>query len=570
MLHEQQHPIGMTNETVWYFAIGSMINPVSCAARDMFPKDSKPAELLDHHLYFFGEIGIAEALPREGSTFHGVAHLMDFETMERLDSIEIGYIRVEATAKFYDGSEIQVQVYSRSQDIERSPIIDKPPGERYIEIIVSGCHFHGVDQNYIDSLKTLDMIPRPTPDEFLTHGTLTDDLPLMTKEDISEIISTQGRIIWTFQSKVFEFTLEDKTCKAWIEMVNLIKTMGFEGEVMISKIAYDPKYGVLNSLDECTREHSAYREDGFVRYMTMSKLIEHWKVIGRYSDQVYRKETNGDLLWYFAIGSMIHPMSCQGRNVIPKESKPAVLMDYRLYFFGPAGVAEALPAPGQSFHGVAHLVDTSTMERLDSFEIGYIRAHGIARSYDGVEFKVQCYSRPLDVHRGPDIDKNPTERYLDIIASGCEHHGVLQQHVDFLRSLDKQPRPKPIEFLTLGELSGEMISMSATDVQTAMASGERILVTVNGKVFELTCDKSDRIWNIMANGPFQALGTFESEVVLSQTLFDPLYGICLNLEDVTREHSAYIEDMHARFSFVQGRPTPWKVVAKYADQKYKD
>lgn len=274
-------------------------------------------------------------------------------------------------------------------------------------------------------------------------------------------------------------------------------------------------------------------------------------------------------LWYFAIGSMTHPMSCKGRNIVPQESKPALLLEYRLHFFGPTGIAEALPAPGHSFHGVAHLVDKETMDRLDTFEIGYTRVTGTAKAYDGTEISVQCYSRPLEEKRGPEIDKNPTERYIDIIASGCEHFGVEQEHIKFLKSMERQARPKPHRFQKLGEISDDLPSMTRADIEAATKNGDRIMVTVNGKVFEVICDKDTKMWNVYAAGPFRSLGTFEAEVALSQALFDPLYGICLSLEDVSREHSAYIEDMQARWP-LPNNERPWKLLAKYADQKYKD
>lgn len=560
----------MSSETLWYFAIGAMINPISCAARNVVPQESRPAELLDHSLYFFGSIGIGEALPDPGASFHGVAHLVDRETMERLDKIERDYIRILATAKFYNGTTVQVQVYSRSQDIERSPAIDKPPGERYVEIIVAGCLHYGVKQEYIDAIKSLDCVRRPTPNEFLTHGTVSDGMPNLTRGDIAEFINNQDRIILTIHSKVFELVMDDTTGKTLNEMTGFTKSMGFEGEISLSKIVYDPKYGIVNSLDECTREHSAYQEDVFVRYITSTNMIDNWKLIGSYADQSY-KEDEEELLWYFAIGSMTHPMSCKGRNITPKESKPAVLIDYRLYFFGSSGVAEAVPAPGNSFHGVAHLLDKTSMERLDSFEIGYIRVPGTAITYDGTELAVQCYSRPAGTERSPKFDKYPTERYLDVIRTGCEYHGVQREHIEFLRRHEKQARPKPHQFLSLGKTNDDMPCMTRTDIRECTENRERIMVTVNGKVFELFChNKESLVWKVMSNGPFQSLGSFESEIVLSQVLFDPFYGVCLSLEDVSREHSAYIEDMHARFSFIQGRPSPWKVIATYADQKYKD
>lgn len=91
-------------ECFYYFAIGSMINPVSLAARKIVPLESKPGILLDHEIYFFSKAGVAEALHKPGKSFHGVLHKVDNDMMDILDKIEASYIRKDATAELYDGS----------------------------------------------------------------------------------------------------------------------------------------------------------------------------------------------------------------------------------------------------------------------------------------------------------------------------------------------------------------------------------------------------------------------------------------------------------------------------------
>lgn len=55
--------------------------------------------------------------------------------------------------KLYDGEIIDAYVYSRSADIERSPLVDKPPAERYLDIMIRGASYYGVQKSYIDFLK---------------------------------------------------------------------------------------------------------------------------------------------------------------------------------------------------------------------------------------------------------------------------------------------------------------------------------------------------------------------------------------------------------------------------------
>ena len=90
-------------ESVWYFAIGSMMNPISLNNRGLFPTVSKPAEILDFEITFFGGEGFACAEIAPGKSFHGVLHLCTAEEMKILDSIEgAEYQRIPSKAKLYD------------------------------------------------------------------------------------------------------------------------------------------------------------------------------------------------------------------------------------------------------------------------------------------------------------------------------------------------------------------------------------------------------------------------------------------------------------------------------------
>ena len=76
---------------VWYFAIGSMTNPVSLETRNLEPFVSIPGEALDYKLYFYGNQGMAEAIPEVGKSFHGVLHKMSPENMVILDKMEADF-----------------------------------------------------------------------------------------------------------------------------------------------------------------------------------------------------------------------------------------------------------------------------------------------------------------------------------------------------------------------------------------------------------------------------------------------------------------------------------------------
>jgi hypothetical protein len=98
----------LATTAVWYFAIGSMINPTSLSARDLMPLASAPAELLDHAIVFGGKGGMASTVQTPGkSGCHGVLHLISAENMAKLDLIEHGYDRVHTVALLYDGRRVE-------------------------------------------------------------------------------------------------------------------------------------------------------------------------------------------------------------------------------------------------------------------------------------------------------------------------------------------------------------------------------------------------------------------------------------------------------------------------------
>ena len=281
----------------WYFAIGSMMNPISLKGRRIEPSESLPGRLLDHRLGFFGPSGMAEAIPEPGSSFHGVVHRVSSDTMERLDKIEgDSYIRVMGTVEFYDGQQAPATVYTRAPDAERSDQLDKPPSERYVEIMLEGCRHHGVDQSHRDWLSSQESIPRPVdvstmrqigPDLSVVLND-RDTYPDYSLEQINEINKddADNRVVMTINSKVVELVASEENQTHMAHMRALVQGFGPNIELSLSKTAYDPKYGVHNSLAECSREESAYRED-MVCQFTESKGRDGWKVIGRFADQLY-------------------------------------------------------------------------------------------------------------------------------------------------------------------------------------------------------------------------------------------------------------------------------------------
>ncbi len=405
------------DSAIWYFAIGAMVNPVSLRNRNIFPLESRPAELLDHNIHFFGSIGVAEAVVEQGASFHGVLHQLDAATMEQLDTIERDYVKKTATARCYDGTLIECLVYCRPHSLSMCPdagadavaadaaaepvivdrvaaeeaeaelssprrsesifrlgprsrslclsdlrvkesgsdgspaskvssvsmlsslpshrrislenidmgsfailpcgldngvgdgdeesssgggsdntptpakhtstCLDQPPLERYVDIMIDGCQHFGVSEEYIEFLRNHESQPRPEPGEFHSFGEPPKGGPTYTLQEVEQCDGRDGRPLRiTFCGRVMECSL-DRNSQDWKEFVEIHEQVGHVGELYISKVAYDPKYGVPERLEDFTQEHANYLEDLMWRYMTFTGLPDAWQPIGLF-DQTYR------------------------------------------------------------------------------------------------------------------------------------------------------------------------------------------------------------------------------------------------------------------------------------------
>lgn len=292
-------------ECLWYFAIGSMMNPISMKNRSLHPRESHPALLSEHRLYFFGKIGVAEAIPDVNSSFHGVVHKMTEREMQQLDKIERDYQRTKATATMYSkadpevdkgtkGETITVYVYTRPEITDRNPTIDFPPSERYIQIMVDGCRHYGVAESHIHYLEQHDSQPRTKPCDFLKIGRVPADLHDLTSfsyDDIHKMVYADNRCVVTMNGRVLEFLPPLPEAEAaWNEFRDVTLKFGVRGEWQLASLVYDPYYGQPCAFSDITREHSGALEDTMCRYLETTKMIQHWHTIGKYKDQVYKEE----------------------------------------------------------------------------------------------------------------------------------------------------------------------------------------------------------------------------------------------------------------------------------------
>jgi len=260
----KQKTTGMTLHN--YFAIGAMLNPVSLRLRNIHPVSSRPAKLPRFRLHFFGEAGMAEALPAEGSCLHGVIHVLSDDEAHRLDVIEAGYDKHYAKAVTYDGTDVEVFVYCRKdENIERGEDHDNPPSERYLQILSEGAEHFGVDPEYINFLQSHPFEPRTKPNEYLSFDLPgpTTEIKTYSKEEIEQADGKDGRpFMASINGKVIRamHSHDELVVQRWVNLgVNHF-------ELVLSKNLYDPQYGEPPTrLEKFTRDHCACIEDFIVR-----------------------------------------------------------------------------------------------------------------------------------------------------------------------------------------------------------------------------------------------------------------------------------------------------------------
>lgn len=164
---------------------------------------------------------------------------------------------------------------------------DQPPLERYLDIMIDGCRHFGVSEEYIDFLRNHESQPRPIPGEFHSFGDPPEDSPTFTLEEVEQCDGRDGRPLRiTFCGRVLECSL-DRNSRDWNEFCDIHEQVGHVGEMYISRVAYDPKYGTPETLKDFTEEHANYLEDLMWRYMTFTGLPDVWHPVGWF-EQTFR------------------------------------------------------------------------------------------------------------------------------------------------------------------------------------------------------------------------------------------------------------------------------------------
>jgi hypothetical protein len=299
-----------------YFAIGSMMNPMSFRGRGLAPIDegrysSVPAKLLNYKIGFFGRLGFAEAVYEEGASMHGVIHYMKPEDMDRLDTIEASYDRAFGTAEVYDrdvGSrmdssclqQVNVTLYIKSAAKAGATVglYEALPQARYVDCLVEGAMHYGVNEEYIDYLENgVGRQPRPDPASYRSFGEVPPYAPTISWEQLLANDGQDGRPLYlAFGNKVLEYQehLWDQGRDKILNMpVDPAKDAtiricggpnGMIGDVALARLQYDPKHGMPESANDVSSEYMALLEHNYYLIMqTMGESHLRWKVIASFA-----------------------------------------------------------------------------------------------------------------------------------------------------------------------------------------------------------------------------------------------------------------------------------------------
>ena len=270
---------------VWYFAIGSMINPISLFLRDLIPLMSYPATCLNHKVVFRGESGMADIEECAEMTFDGVVHLLTDEQMHRLDEIEAIYHRVPITAMNYQHQLQKAYAYQTNMS-------NQPPGvpqERYLDIIIKGCEYYKVRPEYVERLRTdQPVVPRKKPEDFRSFTDIPENV-FFTLEELQRHNGEDPSLpIWvSLNGKILEYAglpPTDHPDYAFQQRLYPLIRQKFAGREVVGLMAknlYEPLYKLPLTDEDLSPEHRAHMEDHYYEMLASPQNKTYWKVIGR-------------------------------------------------------------------------------------------------------------------------------------------------------------------------------------------------------------------------------------------------------------------------------------------------
>lgn len=269
----------------WYLAIGSMTNPISLYLRELTALISYPARCLDHRITFRSHNGMADIEISSGGEFHGVVHLLTAEDMIRLDEIEVFYHRIQL--KCVDYQERMQTVYAYRMNVKDQPT--SLPHERYFDIIIKGCEYYQVQNEYLNRFKDeQEIIPRKQPSTFQIFTDIPSDV-YYSIEDLEKHNGSNPILpLWiSVNGKIFEYTglppsdHPDYEFQRHFQVYFAAKLGGREITTVLAKTLYEPLYKLPLTDEDICDEHRARIEDHYFSTLASSENKIYWKPIGR-------------------------------------------------------------------------------------------------------------------------------------------------------------------------------------------------------------------------------------------------------------------------------------------------
>jgi hypothetical protein len=250
-------------------------------------------------------------------------------------------------------------------------------------------------------------------------------------------------------------------------------------------------------------------------------------------------------IWYFAMGSMTNPISLHLRHLTPIVSYPVICHNHRIVFRDNNGMADIEFCAETECHGVIHLLSDEQMARLDQVEGFYHRILVNVVDYQHQSHVAYAYK----MNETNELANLPTERYLDIIVKGCEYHNVRPEYIHRLKHEQPViPRKQPHAFNSFTDIPSDVFhSMDDLERHNGSDSALPLWTSVNGKILEYnglpSVDHPDYQLQKRFYDFFQPrYGGREIVTTMAKVLYEPLYKLPVNDEDITDEHRAMIED----------------------------
>jgi hypothetical protein len=274
--------------------------------------------------------------------------------------------------------------------------------------------------------------------------------------------------------------------------------------------------------------------------------------------------TSNEVVSYFAFGAMVNPTSRARRGVKTSKERPAILKDFEL-LFTLTGFASVNAAQGKEVHGVLmEFQDEEHWKIIQGFEKGYDVLKGPVYPYDSQDEPIQAHYFQIPPEKIQATEhttpKRPQERYLKIIASGMEHHGIDHDYVQRnIKSVDSIPTRQPHEYL--------YFPLSATEEELPLFTWEEYIArsTAINPCFLL----GEKIIEVVKCDPHSLLQSFLKERLLGkkccawgiyQLLYEPDLPVCAEEGDLQDLHYKWVENQ--LFDFFQSSNVQARTIGK--------